>query len=175
MPFLSIKDLDIFAVSPMDSERWNNQSPKVWENVHSRLRGGWSGKLDDAHRLAAMGAFNFKVAKAANELGAPVGNLFTVFSLAEMMGLHSLPPRPEPAFPPEAYLDGSRITKLPPDSDDVLTAIAYADFVAKAGAVDLTVRVVRMVNRVCDAWLDTLDLGSAVAPADEPTAEGEAD
>lgn len=74
---------DIWAVPAMPRDRWESQRIEVWGAVHKALHEGWNGKLEDAHRLTGHKPFTIAVATAAEDLGAPVGQMFTACALRE--------------------------------------------------------------------------------------------
>lgn len=72
---------EVWAVPYMPRDEWDRQPGSVWLEVETALREGWSGKLDDAYRLTGFTLFTPSVARMADELGAPVGQMFTVVAL----------------------------------------------------------------------------------------------
>jgi hypothetical protein len=84
---------EAWAVPPMPLEALLEQPEAVWECVERELlRGGWIGKCRGALRLSlydgprpdeplGQGWLTLEVAKIANELGAPVQQLFTACAI----------------------------------------------------------------------------------------------
>lgn len=72
---------DIWTVPAMPLEEWDQQRDSVWQAVERELHNGWHFKLEDAYRLAGTTRFGGVVAVRANELGAPVGQMFTACAL----------------------------------------------------------------------------------------------
>lgn len=77
---------DIWAVPAMPRAQWEAQTIEVRGAVHKALHNGWSGKLADARRLTGHKPFTIAVAMAAEDLGAPVGQMFTACRLRERAG-----------------------------------------------------------------------------------------
>jgi hypothetical protein len=76
----------------MSFDQIAKQEPQVWEDVARELLNGWGGKCKDAVRLNRNAVLatgdetdgywlTIPVARIANELGAPVQQLFTVCAL----------------------------------------------------------------------------------------------
>jgi hypothetical protein len=78
---------EVWAVPYMPRNQWVWQSEETWAAVHTALRKGWAGKVNDAQRLMKHSTFSPEVACAADDLGAPVGQMFTVVVLARRLGL----------------------------------------------------------------------------------------
>jgi hypothetical protein len=72
---------DVWAVPPMPRDRWMLQPPEVWRAVEREISPRWRFKLVDARRLAhgdyGAKAWNYTVAVLADDLGVPVGQMFT--------------------------------------------------------------------------------------------------
>jgi len=77
---------DIWDVPYMPQWQWNHQPQAVWDAVYSALRAGWSGKVSDAQRLCRDIGFGIGVATKADELGAPVGQMFTACAMRRKAG-----------------------------------------------------------------------------------------
>lgn len=69
---------EVWAVEPMARPLWLVQPPHIWDAVLSGLMNGWGGKVSDAMRLVGTDDFTHRVGVVAEELGAPVGQMFTV-------------------------------------------------------------------------------------------------
>lgn len=83
---------DVWAVPMMDFDQIASQPDCVWSEVSRELLNGWGGKCKDAvrlHRNACLATgdetegywLTLPVARIANQLGAPVQQLFTACSL----------------------------------------------------------------------------------------------
>jgi hypothetical protein len=84
---------EAWAVPPMPLDAFLEQPDAVWRCVERELiRDGWAGKCRDAIRLSlhdvprsdgplGHGWLTFEVAKIANELGAPVQQIFTACTI----------------------------------------------------------------------------------------------
>ena len=75
----------------MSYEAMARQPIAVWGMVEDELVDGWSGKFQDACRMAGVEplVLVMKSAKLANELGAPVQQLFTACAIR--YGSHGRP------------------------------------------------------------------------------------
>lgn len=72
---------DVWAVPYMPRDQWEQQRVEIWGAVHLALKDGWGGKLQQARRLTGLKPFIMPVAIVADDLGAPVGQMFTACSL----------------------------------------------------------------------------------------------
>lgn len=77
---------EVWAVTPMARPAWIEQPQPVWDAVERALMQGWGGKVGDAMRLAGTDEFTFRVGQLAEEMGAPVGQMFPVVVMRSREG-----------------------------------------------------------------------------------------
>jgi hypothetical protein len=75
-------------VPSMPRDQWQKWGAEVWADVEDALHEGWHFKLKDAYRLAhghepteQRGWLTPEAAVKADDLGAPVGQMFMVCAL----------------------------------------------------------------------------------------------
>lgn len=83
-----MSDGEVWAVPYMPRDQWQAQPFQVWCDVEEALHEGWHFKLKDAYRLATghepdgpSDWLTMETAIAADDLGAPVGQMFAVCAL----------------------------------------------------------------------------------------------
>lgn len=83
---------DVWAVPYMPREQWKRHPRPVWDAVELGLReAGYGGKVRQAQEICGTvsydpptrGQFLYGVAEAADDLGAPVGQMFTAVVLRQ--------------------------------------------------------------------------------------------